>query len=447
MINVAGFGNVNAHGNVENSFNLFAPRLGIAYQLSQKTVIRMGYGRSFDVGTFGSHFGHAVTQNLPVLATQEERGPTGAAFEAAFNLASGPTTFDITTQCDFQATGTCPLPDGIFTRARPQRQVMLTIDSWNLAIQHQITPTMSFEVAYVGNKGTHVFAGDGPGKNINQPILTGFTTGVSANDRKPFFSRFGWTQTIIQLEESADNHYNSLQVKLNKRFSGGLQFVGHYTWAKVLGENGDYFIYDSKLNYGPREWDRKHVFLFNSLWEIPVGRGKRALADASPIVDHILGGWQLGSVVTWQSGLPFSPSYRDCGPDRDTGPCRPNLVGSVGSGSAGQFFQTSGTEGLINGETGGPWQRPQPGTFGSATLNSLRGPRFFNTDLSITKKVFVGEQTRVEFHAQAFNIFNHVNLANPNSCVDCDINTDGRIFGLAPNAQMRQWQFGLRIAF
>ena len=88
LINVAGFGNVGDDGNVSNSWNLFAPRLGIAYQFSQKTIIRMGYGRSFDVGTFGSHFGHAVTQNLPVLATQEARPGTGNAFDAAFTMTA-----------------------------------------------------------------------------------------------------------------------------------------------------------------------------------------------------------------------------------------------------------------------------------------------------------------------------------------------------------------------
>ncbi len=457
LINVAGFGNVNDHGNVENSFNQFAPRLGIAYQIRQKTVIRMGYGRSFDVGTFGSHFGHAVTQNLPVLATQEQRGaPNGQPFEAAFTLASGPTTLDLIALCDFQATGTCPLPDGIFTRLRPQKQKMLTVDSWNLTIQQQITPTMSFEIAYVGNKGTHVFASDNPDYDGNQPILDGFlgadgirgtADDVPTNNRKPFFNSFGWSQTIGFLENDADNHYNSLQVKLSKRLSQGSQFVGHYTWQKTLGENNSYFIYDSKLDYGPRDWDRTHVFVLNGLWDIPVGRGKRALSDASPIVDHILGGWQLSSVVTWSSGLPFSPSYRDAGADRDAGPNRPNLVGSLGSPGPGQFFQTSGVTGLANGQTGGPWQRPQQGTFGGASLNSLRGPRFFDTNLSILKKVAVGEQVSVEFRAEAFNIFNHVNLANPTSCVDCDPATDGRIFGIAPGAQMRNFQFGLKILF
>jgi hypothetical protein len=465
LINVGGVGGIGLNGDVETSYTAFAPRLGLAYQLSQKTVIRVGYGRSFDVGVFGSHFGHAVTQNLPVLGTQEVRGAGDASWLEAFTFNNGPPVFDISVQCDFQATGTCPLPDGIFTRLRPSKQKMLTVDSWNVAVQHQITPTMSVEVAYVGNKGTHVFTGDNPDYPGNNPILAGFlgadgirgtADDVAPNLRKPFFNSFGWTQNIAFYTNDGDNHYNSLQTKINKRFSHGVQFLAHYTWQLAEGENGDYFTYDSDLNKGPRDWDRTHVFVLSGMWELPVGRGKAALSDASSVVNHILGGWQLSTVVTIQSGLPFSPTFQNCGLTRDTGPCRPNLVGSVGSGSAGQWFETSGTTNLQPGDTAGPWQIPQPGTFGNAGLNSLRGPSFWNADVGIVKKVFVGEQASVEFRAEAFNILNHANLGTPGvwvvgfgggggNCIDCNTAADGRITSI--RAPMRQWQFGLRIAF
>ncbi len=463
LIKVGGVGGIGLNGDIKTSYTALGPRLGLAYQLSQKTVIRMGYGRSFDVGTFGSHFGHNVTQNLPVLGTQEVRSAGDLAFLEAFTFASGPPAFDVSTLCDFQATGTCLLPDGVFTRVRPSKQKMLTVDSWNFTVQHQITPTMSVEVAYVGNKGTHVFAGDGPDYGGNNPFLTpatflgadgirGTADDIAPNNRKAFFSSFGWTQNIAFYTNDADNHYNSLQMKLNKRLSNGLQFLAHYSWQEAKGENGDYFTFDSDLNKGVRDWDRTHVFVLSGLWEIPVGRGKAALSDASPIVDHILGGWQLNTIVTIESGLPFSPglSGGTCDLFRDTGPCRPDLVGSVGSGSGGQFFETTGLSGGLgqggNPTSAGPWALPAPGTFGNARLNSLRGPRFWQADVSLIKKVFVGEQTSVEFRAEAFNLFNHVNLANPNSCVDCGA-SDARIFGTAPGAQPRQWQFGLKIAF
>jgi len=148
------------------------------------------------------------------------------------------------------------------------------------------------------------------------------------------------------------------------------------------------------------------------------------------------------------SGLPFSPSYQACGSDRDTGPCRPNLVGSVSTGlTRNQWFTVSPTIGLANGQTAGPWQRPQVATFGTAGRNSLIGPRFFDTDFGVTKKIPITEKLNVQFRADAFNVFNHVNLANPNACVDCNASTDGQITAIAPGSLMRQFQFALRVEF
>lgn len=184
------------------------------------------------------------------------------------------------------------------------------------------------------------------------------------------------------------------------------------------------------------------------MWELPFGRGRPFLSDVSPAVDHIVGGWQINTVTTWSSGLPFSPSYRDCGADRDTGPCRPDLVGDVEIlGRADGWFTTASTTGLANGEVSGPWRRPLQGTFGTLSRNALRGPRFFQTDLAIFKNFSLSETIALQFRAESFNIFNNVNLGQPNTCIDCNPATDGQIFSLAPGAMMRQWQFGLRVEF
>ena len=447
LVRVAGIGPIGRNGNVENTYKNLAPRLGLAFQATEKTVIRLGYGRSFDVGVFGSTFGHVVTNNLPVLAIQQLFGPTGAPWQAAFNLATGPSAFDFSPFSP-GPDGTFPLPDGVISSIRPLKMRLPTVDQWNLTVQHQITPTLSFQVAYVGNKGTHVFAGDESSYDINQPTLVGFPA-VPTNDRKPFFSKFGWSQFVSWFGNDADNHYNALQVKVEKRYFHGLQFLAHYTWSNALGFDGDYFIHDARLNYGPASFDRTHVFVFQNIWDIPVGRGKWFLNNANAAVNRILGGWQLNTITTWMSGMPFSPTYRDGGVDRDTGPDRPDLVGNPGVSDQSRdgWFATSGTTGLATGETGGPWRRPQPGTFGSASRNSLRGPEFFQTDLGLLKTVQVGEKVTVQFRAEAFNIFNIVNLGLPDPCVDCNPATDGKIFGIAEGAQMRNWQWGLRLRF
>jgi hypothetical protein len=98
-----------------------------------------------------------------------------------------------------------------------------------------------------------------------------------------------------------------------------------------------------------------------------------------------------------------------------------------------------------NGDTSGPWKRPAIGTLGDAGRNTLPGPGWFNTDMSLNKSFALGETVRAQFRTEVFNIFNHVNLGNPDGCVDCG--NAGRIFALAPNALMRRLQFGLRFDF
>ena len=144
--------------------------------------------------------------------------------------------------------------------------------------------------------------------------------------------------------------------------------------------------------------------------------------------------------------MPFSPTYdpAECVQDRDTGPCQPNIVGHVGiSGSRNAYFTVVSP--LAPGETEGPWQRAAAGTFGDAGRNSLRGPRFFDMDLSLSKQVEVRESLAVQFRWDVYNVFNKVNLGQPSSCVDCV--HAGQITAPALGAVQRQVQFALRVVF
>jgi hypothetical protein len=164
----------------------------------------------------------------------------------------------------------------------------------------------------------------------------------------------------------------------------------------------------------------------------------------------LVGGWQINQVTTWMSGLPFTPGYRECGADRDVGPCRPDAVGEILQPHAqNRWFQVipGGLYLDSNGAQIGPWRRPNVEQFGNVGRNPLVGPGFFNTDLSLFKRFSINERWKGEFRAEAFNFFNNVNLSNPDSCIDCNPDTAGRIFGLRTGAQMRRMQFAVKFTW
>ncbi|HXE35843.1 MAG TPA: TonB-dependent receptor [Verrucomicrobiae bacterium] len=384
VLRVAGYGGIGLNGDVQDTLHAFAPRLSLAYQFDSKTVLRMGYGRSFDLGVFGSNFGHAVTQNLPVLAAQNisDASLNAAAANnrsAVFNLGVGPPAYNFTTLLsDIGAgspAGTLPLlgPDGTASPyIRPTIQRLPTVDEWNATVQRQLTPTLNLSVGYVANKGTHVFAGTGPSYNINQIAVgpgtdvvelgsggagfaPGFTGLQNPNDRRPFnlngipaFTYPGSTfvsngQTFptppccaVDLGNyfgnDASNEYESLQVSAEKRMSWGLQFLAHYTFSHSNGYDSTYNTINPRVAFGPNPYNRNQVFLWSAIYDLPIGRGKRFLSDAGRAMDLLVGGWQISNTTTYGTGLPFTPSIAECGLIEDAGPCRPNVTGKLATG-------------------------------------------------------------------------------------------------------------------
>jgi Carboxypeptidase regulatory-like domain/TonB dependent receptor len=452
LINVGGVGGVDLAGNTENRLN-WAPRLGATYQIDEKTVIRGGYGRTYDIGVFGSLFGHSVTQNLPVLAFQELRGAEN--FDAAFTLAQGPTAPNFPA---VPTNGQFALQNGINTKALPRKQRPPTVDAFNVTVQRQLTDVMSVEVGYVANRGRDVFAGDGPDVGVNEPTLAGFPT-VSRNQRLPFFAgqrtaylglggNYGWTQGIAYFCNCANNWYDSVQAKFNKRFSDGYAVQVNYTWQKAEGEGGGYFFWDRSVERGVQDWDRTNILNVTLLYELPFGKGKQYGTDWSTAMDAVLGGWQINATHTIQSGIPFNVGYADSGADRDTGPGRPNLIGDPdGDKTRSQWFNTTAI-----GASGSAFGDPAIGTFGDLERNALRGPYYRRTDMSLAKHFRFGGTKDVEIRIEAVNLFNVVNLGNP----DTEVGTltsprpnAGRIsstayFGADPQ---RNLQFAAKFSF
>ena len=427
---VAGVGDVPLNGGIENAFN-WAPRVGATYQLNERTVIRGGYGRSYDIGVFGSLFGHTVTQNLPVLSAQDLSGPN--SFDAVFNLAQGPPA------ASFPAPGSngqLPLPSGIFARVLPDKQRLPAVDAYNITVQRELRSMTSVEAAYVGNRGSRVFVGDGPDANPNQPALAGFPS-VPRDLRRPFFSQYGWNQDLAVYCNCGTNRYDSLQTKFTKRFAAGYSVFAQYTLQRERQHGGDQYFFLPDLEYGAADWDRVHSFSIATTYELPWMK-----------TNSVLGGWQFNQSTIIQSGLPFNVTYRDAGADRDVGPNRPDLIGDPsGPQTRSQWFNATPI-----GSPGSAFARPQTGTFGDLPRNQLRGPGYWRVDVSLFKRFRLGGTQSLEVRAEAVNFFNHVNLANPDAEIGVPGNNNanaGRITstafgGLDPQ---RNFQFALKFIF
>jgi Carboxypeptidase regulatory-like domain/TonB dependent receptor len=549
VIRVAGEGPIGLNGNIDNTYKALAPRLSAAYQFDPKTVLRFGYGRGFDIGVFGSNFGHVVTQNLPVLAQQSIQdtnlNPLNTNNRSAvFTLSQGPQPFSFANILGaISSGGTLPLygPDGtVQPRIRPTVQRLPTIDQWNATVQRQITPTVSLTVSYVGNKGTHVFAGTGPSYNNNEPAIgTGtdaykcspnpapattfdckqsFVPSIPQSDRRKFFLNGvpaftypGFTVTQVQtingvktpvqvpltccavdtgwFGNDADNKYNALQVKAEKRTSFGLQFLAHYTFSHAYAYDNNYFDVNKKVAWGPNPFNRNQVFVANVIYELPIGKGKKFMSGAGRAADLVIGGWQVTNTLTYGTGLPFTPSLQNCGQVSDAGPCRPDIVKgqtlhtgkttapcSPGSSTNCTYWFTpvaTLTQNLpeiansptnISGSSdscqtarpvSGPFSLPACGQIGNVGFNTYRGPHAFYDDMALSKNFAITERFKAQFRFDAYNLFNHPVLGvsnNFNGCVDCG-GSSGQISDIeadaAPGAPigMRQLQFGVKLTF
>jgi hypothetical protein len=429
-IRVGGVGGVPLNGGVKNALN-WAPRVGLAYQLNERTVIRGGYGRSYDIGVFGSLFGHTVTQNLPVLSAQSLSGPN--SFDAVFNLAQGPPAASFPAP---DSSGQIRLPSGVFARVLPDKQRLPAVDAYNVTVQRELGPMMSLEVAYVGNHAARVFAEDNPDENLNEPTLVGFP-GVPRDQRRPFFAQYGWTQDFAFYCNCATNRYDSLQTKFTKRFSAGWSVFSQYTMQRERQHGDSQFFIVPDLSYGPAGWDRVHSFSIATSYELPWMR-----------TNPFLGGWQFNQNTIIQSGLPYDVTYRDAGSDRDVGPNRPDLIGDPsGPGTRDQWFNAAPI-----GAAGSAFGRPAVATFGNLPRNDLWGPAYWRVDASMFKRIHFGDTQALELRVEAVNIFNHVNLGNPDGEIGVPGNNNpnaGRITSTAfgNTDPQRNFQFAVKFIF
>lgn len=507
-LHVAGIGGIGSNmGWSISPAKMFDPRIGVTYQLDAKTVLRAGYGRSFDTGVFGSIFGHTVTQNLPVLANQQINQPTTTA--AAFTLAVGPAAAEPTT---VPSNGLLPNPGSqVSSKARPDPLTFPTIDAWNLSVQRALTPTLTLTMAYVANKGTHTL-GDGDGNNTNpneaaialpgsnaiggqtlhwDPTVANNTIAADGGtSTQNFLQRYyaaslpacqdaayatptnepfvlpgmcGWTNSIQYNGNNMNTEFEALQVTLAKQFSKGLSFTSNYQWSSAFDEQTGYYTWDHNITHGRDSNTRLQQMILYGSYDFPFGKGKQFAPGANHALDLLIGGYQLSGVMTWAGGLPYTLSYSEANPTNlpSSAPNWPSMVGAghmktsltgfttKANGTGTRQLYAAQTANLITDPGTGVFQNPGLDTIGNVGRNTYIGPSFFSTDLAISKIFTVWEDVAFKFRMDAFNAFNHMNPGNPGGSIESDGTITSEANGCFPNGNCgpRQLEFSLRVQF
>lgn len=455
QIDVFGLGPFSSHGYQRMNWHEFAPRIGVAYQITPKTVIRTGYGWTYSLGTFGSTFGHNVTQNPPVLANQQltNTAINGNAFSSVFTLANGPAPY-VGLQPNVQ-TGTITLPgtgpNAIDAKTRPGIFTMPVVYAYNFTVQRQFGSKVVVSGGYVGNSGRHGPLGTSQSFNANEPAYIPGNSNL--NLARPFYHNavynYGWTQNIDNYCNCANSQYNSLQVIFQVKNAGGYNLQGNYTYQVAQGDgwgsNQSYtFLYDRPLGYGNEDNIPHQQWVLTQNYDIPVGRGRKYLSHMNRALDWVIGGWNLSGITTYYSGMPFNPTIGTY-PKGYTQPnAGPNDRPNVGSGSPYAGAQGNRNQWYVGG-LGGAFVLPAQGAFGNYPINQLYGPHFINQDASLMKVFSLTERFKFTLRADATNFFNHTNLGSPNNNITSA--TAGQITSLPGTYEMRRLQYSGSISW
>ena len=423
------------HSTIQKDRNDWAPRVGFAYQLNEKTTVRTGYGVFYaqDTGNpvfdMGRNFGaRESARSLDVFPTSNIRGPWD-------NKGGGATCSDWDGPCFA----------GLYTFGNTSRRRTPYIHQYMFNVQRQLTDTMMVEVGYMGNAGHKLQRMFG----YNTPTEKAGPTDLSTvNQRRPWGGDiFGRIQTIGNVVNS---NYNALAVKVQQRYSSGFTYLIGYTWAKAIDNGsairtnaGDNLFpassYDRRPERGPSQFDTNQRFTASILYEIP-------LKFQNKVLETLAGGWQLGTILTLSSGTPINGGT--CGDRNSNGQGnRGDLIGDphLSNPTPQEFYakRSDGRAAMIACQVIGPDGFDEL-TYrqGNRSRNIHRRPNFSNWDFSLMKNFRFGEKYNMQFRYESFNFTNHPQWNNPNT------NPRSINYGVITSArQMRTNQFALKFIF
>jgi hypothetical protein len=406
-----------SRGLISPDTNNFAPRIGFAYQLHNKTVLRAGYGIFYGGQENGPYSNPSPGFNPPFFVTQSFNAPCSAS-------AANPNLSALELDCTipgirFLQTGfpsdSLVDPNTPFLYSLDPKLVTPYMQQWHLSIQQEMPGDSVLEITYAGSKGNKLFVF----LNGNQAAPTADSTSPTAS-RRPVPSidnGIDWFRAI------GASSYNSLQLHYEKRFGHGLQFQASYTWAHSIDNasnanlgptqnNSDFrYFKDPQAEYGNSDFGVRHRFVASYIYQLPIGRGRRFLGNASGFANQLVGGWQIAGITSVSSGNWFTVL--------DANGNFANSDGGVGGVSQRpDFGLTPGcvpaTGKLVFFNTC-LYHDPAPGSFGDVGRNTLQGPGYQTWDFTLGKQFPITERFNLDFRSDFFNIFNHTNFLLANS--------------------------------
>jgi len=402
----------------KNDLNNFAPRLGFAWSATPKTVIRSGggffYGEPNNLGTDNANFVPGAPRATEI-GIQNAFETTNTFVQQGFpTLVFGNT-----------------IPRGSSITIFPDFRENLLAYQWFFDVQRTLPLDILLTVGYNGTKGSFLAWN----QNINLPRTPSPTVAANQRFNRPEFNAVGYAQTGL------NSSYNSLAVKLEKRFARGFTFLSAFTWSHNIDSNNEDLLdgstgvvtpYDMRRERGNSTLDRRLAYNLSSVYELPFGRGKGRLESGPG--NWFLGGWQIGGIVALYSGLPVTHSINVNnqnlgGAVRGDWVRNPNLP--VGDRTIVRWFDLTA------------FTPNAPGTIGNAGRNLIYGPGTRNLDLMVSRSFAMPwENHSLQFRAEAFNATNTANFGAPNTAIGTP--AAGRIVSAA---DPRRVQFALKYIF
>jgi hypothetical protein len=417
------------------------PRVGLAYDV-------FGNGKTAVKASFGVHralldtLDYRLTQNAPFNTTLSYSNVT---VDQLAPISRGTAT-DVTT--------------GKISPSNVQPDIATpTVLAWTLKVEQEIAPATTLSVGYVGSHGYHQVLSEDqntpasvvcPDPSCPDGVAAGTVYYTSATLANPKLANStSWVSQGI-------SNYHGLEIDVRRRFAHGLQLRGVYTWSRNLDDGSAWntsvsantpafvsYPNNPKLDYGPAATNIRHAVAINGTWELPLGQGHAALANAPSGVQHAVSGWTLSGIATLQSGFPFSPQlgYNSAGNGDTRNPGRPDLnpdfQGKLYPRTVTAWFDPSA------------YAAPHAGTLGNAGRDSLIGPGLDDLDLSLAKNTTIHERLRTQFRAEWFNVLNHSNFTTPNAVVLSSATAYSPTAGVltATATTSRQLQFALKFLF